>query len=149
MVWIKFTGLHIRKTLLIFLKVSIWRLLSTGTGQALCGDYGLRDSRLLCTVDICPVMDLGAIPLAAYVGKFRGKILCECTNGCTGCTWFAGGIIRIRWMNIIFHPCIKHFMGYGVPVSGKDRTLLLLPILTCVRNTLLLSRRRFVRVPCR
>lgn len=27
---IKFTGLHIRKTLLIFLKVSIWRLLSTG-----------------------------------------------------------------------------------------------------------------------
>ena len=30
MVWIKFTGLHIRKTLLIFLKVSIWRLLSTG-----------------------------------------------------------------------------------------------------------------------
>lgn len=30
LVWIKFTGLHIRKTLLIFLKVSIWRLLSTG-----------------------------------------------------------------------------------------------------------------------
>lgn len=30
MVWIRFTGLHIHKTLLIFLKASIWRLLLIG-----------------------------------------------------------------------------------------------------------------------
>ena len=59
------------------------------------------------------------------------------------------GIIRIRWMNIIFHPVssILWDMGFQSPV--KTVLLLLLPILTCVRNTLLLSRRRFVRVPCR
>ena len=54
-----------------------------------------------------------------------------------------------RWMNIIFHPVssILWDMGFQSPV--KTVLLLLLPILTCVRNTLLLSRRRFVRVPCR
>ena len=63
-----------------------------GTGQAWCGDYGLRDSRWLCTVDICSCNGSRArSSLAAYVGKFRGRYLCECTNGCAGCMWFAGG----------------------------------------------------------
>lgn len=53
---------------------------------------GLRDSRLLCTMDVCSCNGSRArSSLAAYVGEFRGRCLCECANGCAGCTWFAGG----------------------------------------------------------
>ena len=45
--------------------------------------------------------------------------------------------------------CMKHYMGYGVPVSGKDRTpslLLQYPVVTCARSILLHSLQPFVVV---
>ena len=43
--------------------------------------------------------------------------------------------------------CMKHYMGYGVPVSGKDRTPSSILVAICVRNILLLSWRRFAMEP--
>ena len=58
-----------------------------------CAEITAYETRACCVPwTFAPVMDLGRDPRWPRMWEsFRGRYLCECTNGCTGCTWFAGG----------------------------------------------------------
>lgn len=73
-------------------------------------------------VDFCPGHGSGArSALAAHVGELRRGHLRQFADGRASVLGFQGeDPNRVDDRHVA--ACIKHFMAYGVPVSGKDRT---------------------------